>query len=239
MGVRVGVGDEDTGVGLGTWDLGPGTWGTWEHGRGREPRLDPARLDFFGILPALCRSSLSHSLRLPGPRSGSRARAPGQGTAATHKVQSRYLTIPLAARQPAKYRPRSHLANDGTTQPASTCWAQHACLVLSCLGAGAGAITVLCTQVPYRNCRIVGLLGPDRAPVCTHLSIHPPIHPYAQQSAILSWLYPSSIHMSLISLPAPQRCSCGGIGAECGVQSSHEPRQMLVCLPFLSLDCLL
>lgn len=131
---------------LGTWDLG--TWGLGDMGAAAED-LDSPRLDStFSASYQLSRSliSLPRSPRPPGPRSSSRARAPGQGTAATHKVQSRYLTIPLAARQPAKYRPRSHLANDGTTQPATACWAQHACLVLSCLvGAGAIAVPRYCT----------------------------------------------------------------------------------------------
>lgn len=59
MGVGMGVGDEDTGVGLGTWDLGPGSWdfgalGTW--GRGRGPRLD------FFRLPAVPALSLNLNL---------------------------------------------------------------------------------------------------------------------------------------------------------------------------------
>lgn len=79
------------GHGRGTWDLGPatcdlrpGTWGTWEHGRGRGPRLDST---FSASFPryklSLARSSLSHSppvLQGPGPVPGpghlARARQP-------------------------------------------------------------------------------------------------------------------------------------------------------------------
>lgn len=158
------------GHGRGTWDLGPatcdlrpGTWGTWEHGRGRGPRLDPARLDFFGFLPtvqALSRSliSLPLSPRSPGPRSSSRAGAPGQGTAATHKVQSRYLTIPLAARQLAKYRPRSHLANDGTTpSQRAACWGPAR---LSRLVLPRRCWCNCCTQVLYRATVVSWSSGP-------------------------------------------------------------------------------
>lgn len=64
---------------LGTWDLG--TWGlgdlgTWAR-RGRGPRLTPARLDFFGFLPALSLAHLSPTL---SPSSRAQVQFQGQGT---------------------------------------------------------------------------------------------------------------------------------------------------------------
>lgn len=119
--------------GRGTWDLG--TLGGSLGSRQRGPRLDPARLDFFGFLA---------QVRIQGQGSTREERIyPGRYTVGrcqeVQGVQSRYLEIPLAARRLAKYRPRSHLANDGTTQPVLPvpAWhlpagAQYACLVLSC-----------------------------------------------------------------------------------------------------------
>ena len=174
----MGVGVEDTGVGLGTWE----PWEPWdlggatrEHGHGRVgggrggPRLDPARIDFFGIPRVLYQ--LSHSQSPTSPTLLSRAQVwfQGQGTwpghgSHPHKVQSRYMSIPLAARHPAKYRPRSHLANDGTSQPASNHLLGPSTLVSSCLASPA--------LVPYHSCRIARrLLGLDRLQhvLCIHL----------------------------------------------------------------------
>lgn len=85
------------GLGLGTWepwDLG--TWGdlfalcTWA----RQRNLDLTRLDSTLRLPLLGVISLplslslqSPSLHLQGPRSGSRARAPGQGTVTKSTIE--------------------------------------------------------------------------------------------------------------------------------------------------------
>lgn len=100
----------------------------------------------------------------------------------------------------------------------AACWAQHACLVLSCLvGPGAVAVSLYPGTVPQLSYR--RLLGPDRLQYVSILSIHTSIHPYAQLSAILSC--PDCIHsaQSVVSLPAPPCCSCNGIGAGCRVQS--------------------
>lgn len=140
------------------WDLGLGTLGLGGAfgglGRGREePRnLDSTRLDSTFSASCSCPRWPISCLQGPGsvPGPGHLTRGTRQPQVTYCRVQSRYLTIPLTARRLAKYRPRSHLANDGTTHqpsqpsPATPAGTQHACLVLSCL-VGAGA--VCCTQV--------------------------------------------------------------------------------------------
>lgn len=126
--VGVGVG-EHTGVGLGTWDFGTGGGALGGLGRGREePRnLDSTRLDSTFSASCSCPRWPISCLQGPGsvPGPGHLTRGTRQPQVTYCRVQSRYLTIPLAARRLAKYRPRSHLANDGTTQPtqpSNTCW---------------------------------------------------------------------------------------------------------------------
>lgn len=176
------------GLGLGLGDLDLGTWG---HGRGRRPRLDPARLDFFGfLLPPS-----SHSSPPPGPmfqfQFQGRGTWPGRGRAPTLYNRDTWRSRWRRGTLPSTAQDHISQMTAPPTQPARTCWAQHACLVLS----------------PYHSCRIVRpLSGPRQAPACIHLlptSGMRRTHPYAQQSAILSWLYPSSSSAQL----SPSACA--------------------------------
>lgn len=209
------------GPGRGTWDLGPGSWvlgpGTWDletWGARQRTSTQPGSTRLFSI-------SLSHSHALsphqgPGPVPGPGHL--GQGAADTHKVQSRYLTIPLAARQPAKYRPRSHLANDGTTQASKQAPAGPSTLVSSCL-----ASTV------YRNCRIVvfwALTGSSLYP-----SVHPP-RPFIRTHYSRPYC-PACVHPAFQVSQSPVCLRLNGAAAAGWAQSAecrvHGPGPCQLC----------
>lgn len=134
--------------GLGTCDLRLGAFGG--PGRGRAPRLNPARLDFFGFLSPP-----------PGPGASSRARAPGQGTADTPQKYNRDTCRSRWQRGTLPSTAPDHISQ--MTAPPSQ---QHL------LGPARLSRLVLprrcwcncCTQgaVLYCSCRIVLLLGLDR-----------------------------------------------------------------------------
>lgn len=113
-------------LGLGTLGLG-GALGGLDRGREEPRNLDSTRLDSTFSASCSCPRWPISCLQGPGsvPGPGHLTRGTRQPQVTYCRVQSRYLTIPLAARRLAKYRPRSHLANDGTTQPtqpSNTCW---------------------------------------------------------------------------------------------------------------------
>jgi hypothetical protein len=131
-----------------TRGVGRGAWVTWLR-RGRGPRLDPAGLDIFGFLA----------------RFGPRARAAQD----TWRSRWRRGDLPSTA-------PRSHLANDGTTQPvcqSSTCWAPLRLSRLVLPGRGWCCL-------PYQRTQVLRVVDTIAGSI---VSIS--IDPYAIQSAIL------------------------------------------------------
>lgn len=161
MGMGVGVGGRAHG--RGTWT---GTWtGTWAWGLGdmaAADSLDSTRLD--STFSASCFHQAPTSLPPSGPmfqfQFQGRGTWPGRGRAPTMYNRDTWRSRWRRGTLPSTAQDHISQMTAPPSQPARACWAQHACLVLSCL-AGPGAVPQLSYRPPSS--------GPRQAPACIHL----------------------------------------------------------------------
>lgn len=235
------------GHGRGTWDLGTlglGGGGTREHGHGRvggrtrRTSTRPGSNRLFRLPTTGSERTgtvLSHSptlpLYFPGPRSGSRARAPGQGTAATHTKYNRDTCRSRWRRGILPSTAPDHISQMTAppSQPATSCWGPAR---LSRLVLPRRCWCTCWAQVLYRAATVVSssfwaLTGSSMYP-----SIHPPIHSSVRATVGHTVL---TVSIQLSGRSVARRSACASTlqlqwdrrrvrSAECKV---HEPRTML------------